>query len=58
MCNICMEYEKGKMTDKEALRALGEMVSIEPDQAKPDYHYYEVIDKILDKNGVKDDTEE
>ena len=47
------------MTDKEALRALGEMTSIEPDQSNPDYHYYEVIDKILDGKEAKgEDTEE
>jgi polyhydroxyalkanoate synthesis regulator phasin len=27
MCIICVEFEKGRMTAKEARRALGEMVS-------------------------------
>lgn len=49
MCNICSDWEKGKMTSAEALRALGEMIDISADQKKPDYHYYEVVDKILDK---------
>lgn len=27
MCIVCVEFEKGRMTPKEARRALGEMVS-------------------------------
>lgn len=57
MCVICLEWQKGKLTDKEALRAFAEMANLDPNEAKPDYHYYEMIDKILDKDETFD-TEE
>lgn len=50
MCLICAEYEKGKMTSAEALRALGEMIDTE----KPDYHYYEVMDKLMDEEETNE----
>jgi hypothetical protein len=61
MCIICLDWQKGKMTDDEALRALSEMVNIDPESKKPDYHYYQEIDRILDKRAEKSeggDTEE
>lgn len=56
MCIVCIDWEKGKMNNDEALRALGEM--IETDDASKKGHYLEVVDKILDKemmpNGSTD----
>jgi len=43
MCIVCTEWEKGKLTNKEALRALGEMGNEDPS------HIIEVASKIMDK---------
>lgn len=43
MCIVCTEWEKGKLTNKEALRALGEMGKEDPS------HIIEVASKIMDK---------
>ena len=50
MCYLCTEYEKGKLTDKEAMKALGEMLVTEEDQDKKE-HLFEVANKILDKEN-------
>lgn len=55
MCIICVEWEKGKMTAKEALNALGEMM--DPFDAKDNKHYLEAYGKILDKEVPMNDTD-
>jgi len=45
MCQVCTDWLKGKMTSKEALRALGELINSSNDKD----HYFEVSQKILDK---------
>jgi hypothetical protein len=47
-CIICIEFEKGKLTAKEALANLGEMISEKSteDEVK---HYFEAANKIVDK---------
>ncbi len=44
MCVVCIEWEKGKMTSREALRALGEL------RLKPE-HLEVVVEKILQKEA-------
>lgn len=44
MCIICMEWEKGKMTSREAFRAIGETMS-----SKTRKHLEELSEKILSK---------
>lgn len=58
MCIICKEWEKGKMTSKEALRAAGEiMYGTNEKDAK---HAADVVEKIMAKevpSGAEQDTE-
>jgi len=49
MCVVCTDWNKGKMTDKEAFNALGEMINSADIKGKDLEHYLEVSDKILDK---------
>jgi len=49
MCVVCTDWLKGKMTSEEALRALGEMIETDFNNGKSNGHYYDVVDKILDK---------
>lgn len=44
MCIICAEWEKGKMTSKEAFRAIGETMSTSTQK-----HLEELSEKILSK---------
>lgn len=45
MCIVCVEWQAGKLTSKEALKNLGELIKTE--DAKD--HYFLAVDKILDK---------
>lgn len=47
MCIVCLEWEKGKLTNKEALRNLGELINTDGDLGNE--HYFGVIDKIMDE---------
>ena len=54
-----MEWEKGKLTSKEALRNLGEIIDASELEEDRD-HYWEVIEKIITKEapaGSNSDTE-
>lgn len=53
MCLICVEWEKGKMTSKEAFRAIGE--SMNPKTQK---HLEDLSEKILAKEVPMPDTNE
>jgi hypothetical protein len=48
MCIVCAQWEAGKLTSKEALRNLGEMIGSSDDEEKTG-HYFEACDKIIDK---------
>lgn len=49
MCLVCSEWELGKLTNKEALRNLGELIRAEDrDNGEDNGHYYQVVDKIMD----------
>jgi len=49
MCYICIEYEKGKLTSKEAMGALVEVLQTETDEDKAN-HLYELANKIVDND--------
>jgi hypothetical protein len=55
MCVVCKEWIAGKMTSKEALGNLGELMVGADSKGKA--HYEEVVEKILDKEVpvVQDD---
>ncbi|MCX9024646.1 MAG: hypothetical protein OIN85_00955 [Candidatus Methanoperedens sp.] len=47
MCVVCKEWEAGKLTNKEAIFALGELMSAPP--TKNMAHYSKVLDRIMEK---------
>lgn len=49
MCVVCTDWLKGKMTSEEALRALGELIQENDEYSAKNNHYFDVVDKILDK---------
>lgn len=49
MCVVCTDWLKGKMTSEEALRALGELIQSNDEYSEDNLHYWEITDKILDK---------
>ena len=60
MCIVCVEWNKGNLTSKEAMRNLGEMIGMKGEaDLDPDIrHYYEAVEKILDKEVPLSDTNE
>lgn len=57
MCVVCVDWEKGKMTSEEALRALGEIITANGEDNKENQHYWDTADKILDKEVPSGDTD-
>lgn len=55
MCIICTEWEKGKLTDKEAMATVGEMIAKSDDEAQ---HYFDLANKIVDKSVPPDTIDE
>lgn len=58
MCKICIDFEKGKMTSREALRAAGEIMY--GTNEKDAEHAAEVVEKIMTKevpSGTDQDEE-
>jgi len=45
MCLVCLEWEKGKLDVKDALRNLGEMIQTGLEKEDID-HYFEVAEKL------------
>jgi hypothetical protein len=56
-CYICSEWELGKMTEKEAYRALGEVLQFETDQEARD-HLFGLSERILDKENKLEEFNE
>lgn len=56
MCMVCKDWEVGKLTSKEALRVLGELMIGASDKAKE--HFFKVSEKILDKEVPLSDNDE
>lgn len=55
MCCVCVEWQAGKLTTKEALQNLGEMIQSEDKLAE---HYFSAVREILDSElpaSVSDD---
>lgn len=48
MCLICIEWEKEKLTNHEALRAVGEISMFSKDEKQKE-HLEELTDKIIKK---------
>lgn len=57
MCIVCVEWEKGKLTNQEALSALGEMIVCAEGSEEKVAHYFDVSDKILDKEEPPEEDE-
>ncbi len=52
MCLICLDFEKGKLTTREARRALGEMApQLEPDHLRE-------VESLLEEAEAKEDSSE
>lgn len=60
MCIVCKEWEAGKLSFKEALDNLGELIGMkgEADRDPKIRHYYEAVSKILDKEVPMSDSDE
>jgi RNase H-fold protein (predicted Holliday junction resolvase) len=54
MCIVCVEYVKGKMTAKEALRAIGEMV---PKDEEEKEHFDSVADELWIEDWIQNTTQ-
>lgn len=48
MCVICVEWQAGKLTSKEAFRNLGEIINSTDDE-ETKFHLFGLSEKILDK---------
>ena len=53
---MCVEWTKGKLTSKEALRNLGELINVGEETEKD--HYWGVIDKIMESELPTNETDE
>jgi hypothetical protein len=45
MCIVCKEWNSGKLTKKEAMNALSELINFEDDREKI-IHYYDTLERI------------
>lgn len=54
MCLVCAEWQAGKLTNKEALRNLGEMIAVPKESNEENAHYFSVVDKIVEKDLGKE----
>lgn len=57
MCIICVEWQKGNITSKEAMRNIGEALLVADSQEARE-HFYEVTDMILDKELPSSEVDE
>jgi hypothetical protein len=57
MCLICLDWQKGNMTSKEAFSAINEIVSTEKDETKLK-HIFELSNKILEKEAPYSEWDE
>lgn len=62
MCIICAQFNAGKLTSKEALQNLGELMNSNPVTVKGRHeqeHYTKVVDRIMEKElGKSEDDPE
>jgi hypothetical protein len=57
MCIVCRDWQLGRLTSKEALRNLGEMIFASEDKEEQ-AHLWEISEKILDNEVPISDTDE
>lgn len=57
MCIICTEWQKQKLTSKEAFRAIGEILHTSKDKSQVE-HLRELSEKILEKEVPSAETNE
>jgi hypothetical protein len=57
MCVICIEWEKGKLTTKEAYRNMGEVLSTTEDEEQKN-HLFELSEKLLESELPKTTSDE
>lgn len=57
MCRICVEWEMGKLTSKEAFKNLGEAINSSNSDTDRD-HLFEVSEKILSKEVPTSENDE
>jgi hypothetical protein len=48
MCLLCVQWEKEKMSNQEAIDAIGEILITEEDAEKRD-HLFNLINRVMDK---------
>lgn len=53
MCCVCVDWERGKMTNREALRALGEMIDTNGTYEEQE-HYIDMTEKIEEEEYGED----
>jgi hypothetical protein len=60
MCIVCKDWEAGKLSSKEAIKNLGELIGMkgENDKDPKIRHYYKAVEKILDKEVPVSDSDE
>lgn len=46
---VCSEWELGKITTKEALRNLGELIRTSSEDNNESAHYFDAVEKVLDR---------
>lgn len=47
MCIICKDWQAGKLTDREAFRAIGELLGTDDEEKRR--HLFELSDRILEE---------
>lgn len=54
MCIVCLEFQKDKMTRKEAMRALGEMISFpSPTSSEEEQeHFKKAIEELSEQETI------
>ena len=58
MCMVCIDYEKGKMTFKEALKALGELTVSNKDDFSKKEHFMEAAERIMEMENLERNSRE
>lgn len=57
MCRICVEWEQGKLTSKEAFRNIGEAINT-TDSDNEREHLFGLSERILDKEVAPTETDD
>lgn len=57
MCRICVEWEQGKLTSKEAFRNIGEAINTTDDDDTRE-HLFGLSERILDKEVAPADSDD